>query len=58
MVCPLKTNMARAAREAVAALPGVDDVQVETVEMTDEDRHRMIRAALVAASERTGARVW
>lgn len=58
MVCPLKAYMARAARETVAALPGVEDVQVETVEMTDEDRRRMIRAALVAASERTGAGVW
>lgn len=41
MACPLKTYLAHAARAAVAALPGVEDVEVETVEMTEEERRRI-----------------
>ncbi len=51
MICPLlKVQMADAARAAVAALPGVKDVEVETVEMTEEERFRILSRMFTAAA--------
>lgn len=58
MACPLRAQLAAAARAAVAALPGVEDVQVETVEMTEEEKLRVMRQMLAAAAGRVGSGVW
>lgn len=42
MACPLKSHLAAAARAAVAVLPGVSEVQVETVPMTEQERGRLL----------------
>ena len=38
-------ELTESARAAIAALPGVEEVQVETVPMTDEERLRMFGRA-------------
>ncbi len=38
MACPLKDYLAAAAQAAVAALPGVENVEVDTVEMTEGEQ--------------------
>lgn len=43
--CPLKAHLSESARAAIAALPGVEEVQVETMPMTDEERLRMFGRA-------------
>lgn len=42
MACPLKDHLATTARAAIAALPGVREVQIETVQMTEQERLRIL----------------
>jgi len=42
--CPLREQLVRAVRNAVSALKGVNDVQVNVTEMTPEERNRALRA--------------
>lgn len=39
--CPLKEQIAQEARKAVFALEGVEEVEIEMVEMTDEERRQI-----------------
>ncbi len=50
MACPLKSYLADAARAAVAALPGVKNVEVDMVEMTEEERRRIFSRMFAAAA--------
>jgi ATP-binding protein involved in chromosome partitioning len=49
--CPLKAEIQRRVSEAVAALPGVERVQVSLDTMTDEER-RELRRGLITGPER------